>query len=1063
MNYAELHCKTNFSFLEGASHADELIVRANDLEYAAAAVTDRESLAGVVRAHGRAKEIGLKLLIGAEMYPADAPPVVLWATDRASYGRLSRLITVGRRRAPKGECQITLEDIAQHAEGLVAGVMSVQGAECRMQSEAYRDIFADRGYLLAELFRGPDDAHLLEELKQLSKQTKLPLVAAGDVHYHIRARQPLHEVLTATRLGTTVAKIEAARFPNAQRHLRSVEEIAAAFAAAPEAVCRTLEIADRCTFSLDELRYEYPEELAPDGFTPMEFLSHLAWKGAHERYPGGIPEKVRRLIEHELVLIQELKYEAYFLTVWDLVRFARQRDILCQGRGSAANSAVCYCLGVTSVDPERIEVLFERFVSKERNEAPDIDVDFEHERREEVLQYLYEKYGRERAGMTAVVITYRTRSAVRDVGKALGLSLDRVDALAKQVEGHARDENFSQRCAQVGIDPASEIGRRLIHLVNELLGFPRHLSQHVGGMVMTRGSLCELSPIENAAMEGRTVIQWDKDDLDDLGILKVDCLCLGMLTAIRKCFDLIKQHHGRELTLATVPAEDPRVYDMICRADTIGVFQIESRGQMSMLPRLKPRCYYDLVIEVAIVRPGPIQGDMVHPYLRRRNKEEAVPLYPTKEIEAVLHRTLGVPLFQEQAMQLAVVAAGFSPGQADQLRRAMGGWRRPGLIDQFHKKLIDGMLERGLTQEFADRVFQQIRGFGEYGFPESHAASFALLVYVSAWLKCYYPAAFCTAILNSQPMGFYAPAQLIRDARQHGVKVLPVDVNYSQWDVTLVDSGLRVQGSEDLGFGMEDLGSEAPRIGNEIPNSKSQIPNDLAIRLGFRLLTGISEAVVQAITAARSAGRFTSLDDLVRRTGISQAIVSRLAEADVFGSLSLDRRGALWQALAHERRKKEMPLLAALADDEPAAALPRMTLIEQVFADYRASGMSLKAHPVSFFRRELARDGVRTADELEKIADGRRVKVGGLIILRQRPSTAKGITFVTLEDETGVANLVVKQPIWERYYTAARTSPAWIVHGTLQKKDSVIHVVVSRIEDFSQRLGDVTVKSRDFR
>jgi error-prone DNA polymerase len=1069
MNYAELHCKTNFSFLEGASHADELIIRAKDLKYAAVAVTDRQSLAGVVRAHGPAKEIGLKLLIGAEMHPADAPPAVLWATDRASYGRLSRLITVGRRRAPKGECQVTLDDIAQHEAGLIAGISSrhtpcaVEPDDLLSSLRAYRDIFGDRSYLLAELFRGPDDAHLLEELKQLSKQTKLPLVAAGDVHYHLQARQPLHEVLTATRLGTTVAKIEAARFPNAQRHLRSVEEIAAAFAAAPEAVCRTLEIADRCTFSLDELRYEYPEELAPDGFTPMEFLSHLAWKGAHERYPGGIPEKVRRLIEHELVLIQELKYEAYFLTVWDLVRFARQRDILCQGRGSAANSAVCYCLGVTSVDPERIEVLFERFVSKERNEAPDIDVDFEHERREEVLQYLYEKYGRERAGMTAVVITYRTRSAVRDVGKALGLSLDRVDALAKQVEGHARDENFSQRCAQVGIDPASEIGRRLIHLVNELLGFPRHLSQHVGGMVMTRGSLCELSPIENAAMEGRTVIQWDKDDLDDLGILKVDCLCLGMLTAIRKCFDLIKQHHGRELTLATVPAEDPRVYDMICRADTIGVFQIESRGQMSMLPRLKPRCFYDLVIEVAIVRPGPIQGDMVHPYLRRRNKEEVVPPYPTKEIEVVLHRTLGVPLFQEQAMQLAVVAAGFSPGQADQLRRAMGGWRRPGLIDQFHKKLIDGMLERGLTQEFADRVFQQIRGFGEYGFPESHAASFALLVYVSAWLKCYYPAAFCTAILNSQPMGFYAPAQLIRDARQHGVKVLPVDVNYSQWDVTLVDSGLRVQGSEDLGFGMEDLGSEAPRIGNEIPNSKSQIPNDLAIRLGFRLLTGIPEAAVQAITVARSAGRFTSLDDLVRRTGISQAIVSRLAEADVFGSLSLDRRGALWQALAHERRKKEMPLLAALADDEPAAALPRMTLIEQVFADYRASGMSLKAHPVSFFRRELARDGVRTADELETIADGRRIKVGGLIILRQRPSTAKGITFVTLEDETGVANLVVKQAIWERYYTAARTSPAWIVHGTLQKKDSVIHVVVSRIEDFSQRLGDVTVKSRDFR
>jgi len=1047
--YAELHCKTNFSFLEGASHADELVVRAAELGYSALAVTDRESLAGVVRAHGPAKEIGFKLLIGAEMHPADAPPVVLWATDRASYGRLSRLITIGRRRAPKGECQVTLDDIAQNAAGLIAGVVSVQSAAgadvgnsalCTLHSalRTYRDIFGDRGYMLAELFRGPDDAHLLEELEQLSKTTKLPLVAAGDVHYHMPSRQPLHEVLTATRLGTTVAQIEAARFPNAQRHLRPIEEIVAAFAAVPDAVRRTLEIAGRCAFSLDELRYEYPEELAPNGFTPMAYLTHLAWKGAHERYPGGIPDKVRRLIEHELILIQELKYEAYFLTVWDLVRFARQRGILCQGRGSAANSAVCFCLGVTSVNPGRIEVLFERFMSKERNEAPDIDVDFEHERREEVLQYIYEKYGRERAGMTAVVITYRTRSAVRDVGKALGLSLDRVDALAKQVEGYAKDDKLADRCAQVGIDPASDMGRRLIHLVNELLGFPRHLSQHVGGMVMTRGPLCELTPIENAAMEGRTVIQWDKDDLDELGILKVDCLCLGMLTAIRKCFDLVKRHHGRELTLATVPAEDPRVYDMICQADTMGVFQIESRGQMSMLPRLKPRRYYDLVIEVAIVRPGPIQGDMVHPYLRRRKGEEAIPPYPNKEIEAVLVRTLGVPLFQEQAMQLAVVAAGFTPGEADQLRRAMGAWRRPGIIDQFHKKLIDGMLQRGLTQEFADRVFHQIRGFGEYGFPESHAASFALLVYVSSWLKCYYPAAFCAAILNSQPMGFYAPAQLIRDARQHGVKLLPVDVNHSQWDST-IDMSPQSQGSNDRGL-------ESP-----------------AIRLGFRLPTGIPEAAVKQIVAARTARRFTSLDDFVRRTGLSQAIISRLAEGDVFGSLELDRRNALWLALGQERQKKEMPLLSGLSDDEPVATLPRMSLIEQVFADYRAAGMSLKAHPVSFFRRELAACRVTPAEQLAEIDDGRRVKVGGLVILRQRPSTAKGITFVSLEDETGIANLVVKQPIWERYYTAARTSPAWIVHGVLQKRDSVIHVVVSRIEDFSQRLGDVTVKSRDFR
>jgi error-prone DNA polymerase len=1098
MPYAELHCKTNFSFLEGASHADELVLRAAELGYAALAVTDRQSLAGIVRAHGPAKEIGLKLLIGAEMHPIDAPPVVLWATDRASYGRLSRLITVGRRRAPKGQCQVTLADIAQHAEGLLAGVMPVQHAEpCRVGPaeiapaisapahheprvhsggpalagaslshptattaalRAYRDIFGDRGYLLAELFRGPDDVRLLEELKQLSRQTQLPLVAAGDVHYHAPARMPLFEVLTAVRLGTTVDRIEAARFPNAQRHLRPIEEIAAAFAAAPDALRRTLEIAGRCTFSLDELKYEYPEELAPEGFTPMEYLSHLAWKGAHKRYPQGIPDKVRRLLEHELALIRELKYEAFFLTVWDAVRFARQRGILCQGRGSAANSAVCYCLGVTSVDPDRTDLLFERFVSKERNEAPDIDVDFEHERREEVLQYLYEKYGRERAGLTAVVITYRMRSAVRDVGKALGLSLDRVDALAKQVEGYSRDERFPQRCAQVGIDPSSPLGRRLVHLVNELLGFPRHLSQHVGGMVITRGPLCELSPIENAAMEGRTVIQWDKDDLDELGILKVDCLCLGMLTAIRKCFELVKRHYGREVTLASVPAEDGRVYDMICRADTMGVFQIESRAQMSMLPRLKPRCFYDLVIEVAIVRPGPIQGDMVHPYLRRR-AGEPLPPYPTPEIEAVLAKTLGVPLFQEQAMRLAVVAAGFTPGEADQLRRAMGAWRRPGLIDQFRVKLMEGMKAKGLSDEFAEQVFHQIRGFGEYGFPESHAASFALLVYVSAWLKCYYPAAFCAALLNSQPMGFYAPAQLLRDAWQHGVKILPVDVNESQWDSTLEGSGVEVQGSEDSGFGIEDLGFESGKI----PNPKSQISNQFSIRLGFRLLTGIPEAAVKTIVAARAAGRFTSLNDFVRRTRLSRAIVSRLAEADVFSSLALDRRSALWQSLAIERQKTEMPLLAGLADDEPEAKLPRLSLIEQVFADYRTAGLSLKAHPVAFFRRELAVAGVKPAEELERIDDGRRVKVAGMVILRQRPNTAKGITFVTIEDETGVANLVVKQPIWERYYTTARTSSAWIVHGTLQKKDSVIHVVASRIEDFSERLGKLAVKSRDFR
>ncbi len=1164
MHYAELHCKTNFSFLEGASHPDELVARAKELGYAALAITDRESLAGVVRAHTATKEAGLKLIIGSEVYPVDAVPAVLWATDRKSYGRLSRLLTVGRRRAEKGQCRLTIADIAEHAEGLVVGIKSQESGERRQETgdrkqEAgdeenlsstkysvlstqystehqlsrlhlfnpsfdslaasiapYADIFPGRSYLLAELFHGPDDAAELDRLIELSKQSGLPLVAAGDVHYHSPARQPLFEVLTATRLGTTVDRLAEHRFANAQRHLRSLDEIARLFARIPEAISCTVEIADQCTFSLDQLKYEYPIELAPAGLTPSQFLTRLAWEGAQGRYPQSIPDKVRRLVERELMLIEELRYEAYFLTVWDLVRFAREQGILCQGRGSAANSAVCYCLGVTSVDPERNEVLFERFVSKERNEAPDIDVDFEHERREEVLQYVYDKYGRDRAGMTAVVITYRTRSAVRDVGKALGLSLDRVDTLAKNMEGRELDGSFysdsktdkhedpvppdrrgqgtgdreqgadseprplspvscplspvqilALRCAEVGIDPASDLGQRLVYLVTELVGFPRHLSQHVGGMVMTQGPLCELSPIENAAMPGRTVIEWDKDDLDDLGILKVDCLSLGMLTAIRKCFDLIhtwgrhsclppsmadKNVSPTKLTLATIPAEDPRVYDMICKADTIGVFQIESRAQMSMLPRLRPREFYDLVIEVAIVRPGPIQGNMVHPYLRRRMRQEPVPVGPIKEIEDVLRRTLGVPLFQEQAMQLAVVAAGFTSGEADQLRRAMGAWRRPGIIDQFRKKLIDGMQARGLSAEFAEQVFNQIRGFGEYGFPESHAASFALLVYVSAWLKCYHPAAFCAAIINSQPMGFYSPAQLIRDARAHGVRVLPADVNHSGWDCWLESPKSKVQSPRSK--------VQGPKLRADVGPWTLDLGPDL--RLGLRVLTGIPEAAARKIETAREAGPFTSLDDFVRRTGLNQAVVSKLAEADAFSSLAMDRRAALWQSLGQEKKARHMPLLSGVSDEEPAVPLPAMPLVEQVFADYRTSGLSLKAHPISFFRQQLDSLRVTPAGQLDQTRDGRHLRVAGLVILRQRPGTAKGITFATIEDETGLANLVIRPAIWARYYTIARRSPAWVAHGCLENKEGVIHLVVNRLDDLSHLLGELKTKSRDF-
>jgi error-prone DNA polymerase len=902
----------------------------------------------------------------------------------------------------------------------------------------------------------------------------------------------LHDVLTAIRHGTTVAAAEGTLlFPNAQRYLRPVDEIAELFADAPDALARTIEIAERCTFSLDELRYEYPTELAPEGQTPLEYLTQLTWQGAAERYPDGVPEKIARQIEYELTLIGELHYESYFLTVWDLVRFARSRNILCQGRGSAANSAACFCLGVTSVDPATSDLLFERFVSRERNEAPDIDVDFEHERREEVLQYVYEKYGRERAGLAATVITYCSRSAIRDVGKALGLSLDRVDALAKHVEGYTHEPKLVGRCREIGLDPESNLGRRLVYCVNEIIGFPRHLSQHVGGMVMTEGPLCEMVPIENAAMEDRTVIEWDKDDLDELGILKVDCLCLGMLTAIHKCFDLVREHHGRELTLATIPQDDSDVYDMICRADTIGVFQIESRAQMSMLPRLRPRCYYDLVIEVAIVRPGPIQGNMVHPYLRRRAGEEPE-AYPSDEIRVVLEKTLGVPIFQEQAMRLAVVAAGFTPGEADQLRRAMAAWRRPGLIEQFRQKLLAGMRANNLPEEFAQRVYQQIEGFGEYGFPESHAASFALLVYASSWLKHYYPAAFAAAMINSQPMGFYQPAQLVRDARDHGVAVRGVDVNHSWWDCTL-ESG------EERGARNEEKAEGGRRKVEGLIDSRSSLlaPRSF-LRLGLRMLNGLGEKAGKIIEQAREDGPFLSVDDFARRTGLGQAIVKRLAAADAFGSMGAGRRQALWQALGQEKKRREMPLFETLsmgADGSEGACswreckviaeegtagqassgtragaspfLPAMELYEEVVADYRTAGLSLRAHPISFYREQLTRLGVTPARQLVELSNDAPVIVAGLVLLRQRPGTAKGITFVTLEDETGTVNLVVHQHMWDRYYRVARRAPAWIAQGHIQTApghySSVIHVVVNRLEALAEQLKQLDVKTRDFR
>lgn len=1042
--YVELRCRSNFSFLEGASHPDELVARAAELGQTAIALTDRNSLAGIVRAHVAAKAHGLKLVVGAEVTSSDGPSVLLWVIHRQGYASLCRLLTRGRRNAPKGECCLTSADVFSHASGLMAGLIPDERlSSLETDAAKLREAFSGRAYMLLEQHRDASGLCELSRRIAVARLVKMPLVATNDVHYHVPERQLLQDVLTAIRHGCTVAELGERRFSNAERHLKSAIEMRRLFAMCPDVVDRTVEIAERCQFSLDELKYDYPEELCPRGVTPIQHLTNLTWRGAKDRYPRGVPEKVRRLIEHELVLIGELKYAAYFLTVWDLVRFARERDILCQGRGSAANSAVCYCLGVTSVDPGRIDVLFERFISRERNEAPDIDVDFEHERREEVIQYLYEKYGRERAAMTAEVITYRPRSAIRDVGKALGLSLDRVDALARHID-HAHDtEHLARRIGEAGLPPESRVGRHLVSLVSELLSFPRHLSQHVGGMVLANSPLSEIVPIENASMPNRTVIEWDKDDLDALGILKVDVLALGMLSAIRRCFHLVERHYGRRWTLASIPAHDGPVFDMIGRADTMGVFQIESRAQMSMLPRLKPRCFYDLVIEVAIVRPGPIQGDMVHPYLRRRCGLEPIE-YPDERIRSVLEKTLGVPLFQEQAMRLVVVAAGFSPGEADQLRRAMGAWRKRGVIDTFRRKLIEGMTANGYAAEFAERVFRQIQGFGEYGFPESHACSFALLVWASAWLKHHYPAAFTAALLNSQPMGFYAPAQLVADARKHGVDVLPVDVNYSDWDCTL---------------------------------ERRHRDKPLAMRLGFCMVNGLSSIDAACIVTARRSGSFCSMDDFLCRTRINGSVAARLSRADVFQSLMLNRRESLWQALPDSDRG---PLFRPvrvddavrcerdqdgkrLLDDEPLPSLPNLTDIENVTADYCTTGLSLRDHPLTFLRPRLHALRVTPAWKLAHWPNNKRISVAGLVLLRQRPGTASGITFVTLEDESGMANLIVRPDVWERYRKAARTASLMLAKGIVQRDGAIVHVLVSEIQDLSSDLQEVTVRARDFR
>ena len=1024
--YAELQVTSNFSFLRGASHPEELAVRAAELGLAALAITDRNSLAGVVRAHLAARDAGIRLVVGARLDFADAPGVLCLPTDRAAYGRLSRLITLGRRRAPKGECHITGADLFDHGAGqIVIALPPEDDADDEafatwLETLAHR--FPERCHLAAHhLCRGDDDARIAR-LATLAEDSGIPLVATNDVHYHVAERRDVHDVQTAIRAHCTVEAAGFRLFANAERRLKSPEEMAYLFRDYPDALARTVKIAEACRFSLDELAYEYPDDEAPDGVSPQDELERLTHIGAGERYPSGVPDKVRGLLDHELELIGELGYAPYFLTVHDIVRFARSRDILCQGRGSAANSAVCYCLGITSVDPAHMDLLFERFVSAERGEPPDIDVDFEHERREEVIQYIYGKYGRDRAGLAATVIHYRARSALRETARAMGLTRDAEDALAGTISGRRSAAVNDDHIRETGLDPNQPRLAHAIRLAREMTGFPRHLSQHVGGFVITRGPLAELVPITNAAMEERTNIEWDKDDLDALGILKVDVLGLGMLTCIRKAFALIKSHYGRALTLATVPAEDSAVYDMLCRADTIGVFQIESRAQMSMLPRLKPRSFYDLVIEVAIVRPGPIQGDMVHPYLRRRSGEEPVD-YPSEELKQVLAKTLGVPLFQEQAMKIAIVAAGFTPAEADGLRRAMATFRRAGTIHNFQTKMVDGMTARGYQREFAERCFKQIEGFGEYGFPESHAASFALLVYVSAWLKYHYPAVFAAALLNSQPMGFYAPAQIVRDAREHGVEVRAVDVNHSFWDCTLEE--------------------QASSAGGQ------------ALRLGLRQAKGFSEAHAEVLTVARQAGNarpFSDPEDLWRRSGLGVTALETLARADACGSMGLTRRRALWAV--RRLGAAPLPLFAGLSEaaGEPEIALPVMAPGEEVSHDYAALRLSLKHHPLELLRDRLADEGVVPAASLGETASGSKVTVAGLAITRQRPGTASGVIFITLEDETGIANLIVWPKMFERYRRETLGARLLCVTGELQREGLVIHVIVRHMRDMTDRL-----------
>jgi len=1027
MTYVELQVTTNYSFLRGASHPEELFAQAAILGLPALGVCDRHSFAGIVRAWEAAQATGVRLIVGTRLDLTDGASVLVYPTDRAAYARLCHLLSLGKSRAGKGACDLAWSDLVAHGEGALAILLPDDPDDTlAAQLRGLRRDFGNRGYLALTLRRRPDEAARLQRLADMAQAVGVPTAATNDVLYHEPERRPLQDVVTCIREKCRLDDAGFRRERFADRYLKAPDEMARLFRRHPDAVARTQEIAARCTFDLSDLRYQYPDEIEDPALTPQQTLEKLTWEGAAQVYDGAIPDDVRAQLEHELRLIAELAYAPYFLTVHNIVRYAKGQGILCQGRGSAANSAVCFVLGVTAVDPVRSSLLFERFVSAERREPPDIDVDFEHERREEVIQWVYDHYGRDRAALCATVMRFRARGAMRDVGKVLGLTDDVTAALAGQVWGWSEEGVAPDNARELNLNLDDRRLSLALQLARELIGFPRQLGQHPGGFVLTRDKLSDLVPIEPASMEDRQVIEWDKDDIAALRFMKVDVLGLGMLGCMRRAFDLLRTHRDIELSIATIPAEDPATYAMIQRADTLGTFQIESRAQMSMLPRLKPRTFYDLVIEVAIVRPGPIQGDMVHPYLRRRENREAVE-YPTPELEAVLRKTLGVPLFQEQAMKVAMVCAGFTPSEADQLRRSMATFKFTGGVSHFHDKLIQGMIARGYTPEFAARTFKQIEGFGSYGFPESHAASFALIAYASSWLKCHHPDVFCCALLNAQPMGFYAPAQVVRDAREHGVEIRPVDINRSDWDCTLEHAdGAR-----------------------------------LAVRLGMRMAKGLSSVDGAAIVDARASRAFANVRDVWRRARVGAGALERLAEADAFASLGLDRRAALWEVRA--LGEKPLPLFAGVDEGaEPAVALAPMTAGKEVVEDYGSVGLSLRRHPVAFLREELARRRMITCSALADITQGRRVTVPGIVLVRQRPGSAKGVMFVTLEDETGHANLIVWPSVFERYRRIVLSAGMLACTGKVQREGLVIHVVAETLEDLSDLLRSVGAREAPF-